>query len=45
MLEIQYKKVKDDWEGKDYILYEDGINLLNRILTKDYDIVKNTKQK
>ncbi|MCI9618257.1 MAG: hypothetical protein HFG31_09770 [Eubacterium sp.] len=39
MLEIQYKKVKD------YILYEDGINLLNRILTKDYDIVKNTKQK
>lgn len=45
MLEIQYKKVKDDWEVKDYILYEDGINLLNRILTKDYDIVKNTKQK
>lgn len=45
MLEILYKKVADDWEVKDYILYEDGINLLNRILTKDYDIVKNTKQK
>ncbi|MCI9126908.1 MAG: hypothetical protein HFG28_06900 [Eubacterium sp.] len=43
MLEIQYKKVKDNWEVKDYILYEDGINLLNRILKKDYDIVKNNK--
>ncbi len=45
MFEIQYKKVEDDWEVKDYILYEDEINLLNRILTKDYDIIKNTKQK
>lgn len=43
MLEIQYKKVKDNWEVKDYILYEDEINLLNRILKKDYDIVKNNK--
>lgn len=43
MLEIQYEKVKGNWKVKDYILYEDGIDLLNRILKKDYDLIKNNE--
>lgn len=40
MLEIQYNKTEKDEEVKNYILYEDGIDLFNKILKKDYDIIR-----